>query len=160
VYELADCAEGDFEIYFTCDNAFNPCDGDNPTSSSATRLIDPFDNPLPYNQEPAMLTVTAEAVSVCDDGEVCTLNDLCSNMVCAGNYQVSYYGDIVVQKGDDGVPDITDLLCALAGYLNPAACPQADIAPCGGDGFIDVGDVLAIVDGYAGIYACPAPCPP
>jgi len=159
VYQLADykptnCAQANFEIVFKCGSS-TPCDGS--ACPCLTDLRDEFNNPLPFNPQHAVVTVGDG--TPCDDGQPCTLNDICSSSKCVGTYQASYYGDIVVQPGGDGYPDITDILCALDGFRNAADCPQADIAPCGGDGIIDVGDVLAVVDGFAGTFACPAPCP-
>jgi hypothetical protein len=87
------------------------------------------------------------------------MDDVWANSICAGTYQVRSYGNILVQPGDDGLPDIGDLLCCLDGFRIALECPEADIAPCGGNGEIDIGDVLAMLDAFTGLFACPTPCP-
>jgi hypothetical protein len=155
IYEVSDCPGGEFQVALKC-SATTPC---GETENMSFTYIRNDGETLPFNAEHALLTVSQTATA-CNDGQPCTVNDLCGNAVCAGTYQVSYYGDIVVQPGDDGVPDITDVLCVLDGFRNAADCANGDIAPCGGDGAIDVGDVLAILDGFQGIFPCPDPCPP
>jgi hypothetical protein len=113
--------------------------------------------PLPFNVETATFALY-EGTS-CDDGQFCTMDDVWANSICAGTYQVRSYGNILVQPGDDGLPDIGDLLCCLDGFRIALECPEADIAPCGGNGEIDIGDVLAMLDAFTGLFACPTPCP-
>lgn len=156
VYEFTDCAAGEFMVWFGCDGQDTPCNGGMPSPIDRTLPQDESEELLTYNQEIAL----AELAQSCDDGNPCTVSDTCSVTGCLGAYQARYNGDIVVQPGGDGHPDVSDLLCALDGFRNAAECPQGDISPCGGDRKIDVGDVLAMLDAFAGIFACPAPCPP
>ncbi len=72
------------------------------------------------------------------------------------------YGDVFptgYAVGDCKV-DLDDILCALAGFAQPSACPDANVMPCGGDAAIDVDDILAVVAAFGGNYSCPHPIPP
>ena len=75
-----------------------------------------------------------------------------------GTPRTILYADIV-PAGGNGVIDLDDVLCALAGFAAAAACPAADLAPCEGNGIIDLDDVLAVLATFAGTPPCPDPCP-
>lgn len=96
----------------------------------------------------------------CDDGNDCTLDDACLEGACTGTQLLDLYGD-VAPPGGDGIVEVSDILCLLAGYALPSDCPDGDIFPCPNpDGLIEVGDVLAGLAAYAGNPPCPDPCPP
>ena len=95
----------------------------------------------------------------CDDGNDCTADDRCTLAACTGTPVVVLFGD-VVPPGGNGIADIDDLLCVLAGFADAAECPDGDLAPCGGNGVIDIDDVLVELLAFAGEFACPHPCPP
>jgi hypothetical protein len=144
-YRVSICATGQHQIDFECDAAGTQCNGKATTTGSSTRIIDaPGTGVIGFTYEVVLFDVDS-----CDDGDLCTVYDECSMGTCEGTYQASFYGDLVIQPGDDGIPDVTDLICALDGFRLASACPQADIAPCGGDGTRDVGDVLVILDLFA-----------
>lgn len=65
------------------------------------------------------------------------------------------YGDVT----RDGLINLDDLLCVLAGFANPADCPEADLAPCQGNGLIDLDDILKVLAAFAGQAGCPGLCP-
>jgi hypothetical protein len=159
VYQLTDyqpkgCTQADFEILLKC-GAFDVCDGE--ACYCLTELRDETDMPVPFN---AQIAVIAAGDGVqCDDGQGCTMNDVCGGGTCTGTYHSRFYGDLVVDPNGDGYPDIADVLCSTDGFQDFSMCPQADISPCGGDGIIDVSDVLAVVEAFAGFFACPDPCP-
>ena len=63
------------------------------------------------------------------------------------------YGDV----DRNGVINIFDLLCVLAGFAGDFnVCPfeDDDLAPCGGNGLINIFDLLAVLGGFAGIDPC------
>lgn len=54
-----------------------------------------------------------------------------------------------------GGVDLDDLLCALSGFADPTACPQADVVAsssgeCPPDGVTDLADIFAIIDSFGG----------
>lgn len=98
--------------------------------------------------------------NLCDDGDPCTEVDACELGSCVGTQVVRLFGDIM-PSGGDGVSDVDDLLCVLAGIANFADCSDGDLMPCvTGDGVIDVDDLLAELGCFASNYACSHPCPP
>ncbi len=94
----------------------------------------------------------------CDDQDECSIEDCnVGPNVCEYTFLTILYADVV----RNGIVDLNDLLCVLAGFEDPSFCPNGDIAPCdGGDGNIDVADVLAAVAAFEGNGPCPDPCPP
>lgn len=69
-------------------------------------------------------------------GPICTLTvTLCG-----------VYGDVT----QDGVTDLDDILCAIAGFSTFEDCPTGDIAPCGGNGIIDLDDILEVIAAFGG----------
>lgn len=70
---------------------------------------------------------------------------------------VRIFGD-VAPEGGDGIVEVGDVLCVLAGYGDLSLCPDGDIAPCNGDGIIEVSDVLNVLAAYAGNGPCANSC--
>lgn len=97
--------------------------------------------------------------NVCDDGDECTRNDVCTGGVCTGEPFVVLFGD-VAPPGGNLIVNLDDLLCVLNGFGAPASCPGADLVPCGGNGVVNLDDILAELAAFAGTYVCPSPCPP
>ncbi|MEK6676753.1 MAG: hypothetical protein AABZ47_14005 [Planctomycetota bacterium] len=94
----------------------------------------------------------------CDDGDNCTVRDVCVNGDCVG-IQV-LHGDIT-PPGGDGVVDLDDLIILLNGFADYASFPEADIYPCEGpNGITDLDDLIALLGAFAGSNVCPHPCPP
>ncbi len=54
----------------------------------------------------------------------------------------------------NGFVDVLDLVCVVAGFGDPEACPTADIAGCEANGFIDVFDIVAVVGAFGGDDPC------
>ena len=93
--------------------------------------------------------------SLCVDGDPCTA-DTCKPDTgeCVHVWGAFPFGDL----NNDGLIDLDDLLCTLAGFADMADCPSADLFPCGGNHVIDTDDVLAVLDAFAGVPICPSPC--
>lgn len=68
------------------------------------------------------------------------------------------YADIAPWPVPDGLVELADVLCGLAGYSNLEDCAQGDIAPCFGDDLIELSDILALLSAYSGDYLCEGPC--
>jgi len=99
--------------------------------------------------------------NACDDGDDCTVSDMCSAGMCDGTPIVILFADVAPPGGDDMI-DINDILCVLDDFTDPANCSgNGDLIPCGGGGDgVDLNDILAELGAFNGIYACPHPCPP
>jgi hypothetical protein len=92
----------------------------------------------------------------CNDGNPCT-QDSCNAGHCAHQPVSRPYGDLF-PAGGDGIVDVDDIACELAGFINLQDCPAADLEPCGGDGDVDVDDIVAELDAFIGVAQCPDPC--
>jgi hypothetical protein len=147
-YEVSQCATGTIELGF--ENYTLPDGGQ---SSDQTRLRSGDGVVVTFNVVGTTLNVVG-----CTDGDFCTLNDVCSQEICAGTYTSMVFGELVTDL-TPGVVEVEDLMCMVFGFAYLAWCPQGDIEPCGGDGDIDVDDLVFIVAAYMGIYYCPTPCP-
>lgn len=80
---------------------------------------------------------------------------------CDGNGipdEEEIYGDVHPPPFGDGVVDLDDVLCVLAGFEDLGQCPNGDIYPCGGNGVLDIDDVIAILAAFGGDPACLSPC--
>lgn len=75
----------------------------------------------------------------------------CPSGVCV--YNCVRYGD-VQPPGGNGIVNLDDILCILAGFSNPATCPNADINPCGGNVIINLDDILAVLGAFSGANPC------
>ena len=96
--------------------------------------------------------------AACDDGDACTVNDVCSDGLCAGTFECRVYGDVAPAYC---VVDVDDILYVLDGFADPPSFPNADIEPCvTGDGDVDVDDILGVLDAFSGNALCSDPCPP
>lgn len=67
------------------------------------------------------------------------------------------HGDLFPTTGD-GLVDLDDVLCALAGFSNELDCPHADLFPCEGNGVIDLDDILSVLGAFSGQADCPDRC--
>ncbi len=121
-------------------------------SDNNTCTDDSFDGALGCQYAPRL--------GPCDDGDPCTRNDTCDDAAtCLGSPVV--FGDVFPIGIGDGIVELGDILCLVAGYDVLADCPDGDIIPCGGgDGLIELSDLMAGLDGYSGIDTCLTPCPP
>lgn len=81
----------------------------------------------------------------------------CNHATCTGGacrYACVRYGDVAPFPGGNRIVNLDDILCVLAGFANPTACPNADIAPCEGNLIINLDDILAVLGAFAGGNPC------
>lgn len=67
------------------------------------------------------------------------------------------FGD-VTPPGGNGLVNLDDILCVLAGFSSVANCLDGDIQPCGGNGVINLDDILGVLAAFAGANTCPSGC--
>lgn len=83
-------------------------------------------------------------------------DNACNHATCTGTCQYTCvrYGDVAPFPGGNNIVNLDDILCILAGFANPASCPNADISPCGGNAIINLDDILADLGAFAGSNTC------
>jgi len=103
------------------------------------------------------ITFGAEAIC-CDAADDCRYdprNNACNQMTCVADgcmYACVKYGD--VKAPPDGLINLDDILCVLAGFGNFVVCPDSDIRPCGANGIINLDDILGVLGAFAGANSC------
>lgn len=65
------------------------------------------------------------------------------------------YGDVIEPFASPPIVQTTDILCAVEGFGNYCACPNADIDGCAPSGVpISTGDILQVVQAFGGADPC------
>lgn len=64
----------------------------------------------------------------------------------------SVFGDVKTPL--DGIVNIDDILCVLAGFSNFSNCPLGDLQPCFGNGVISLDDILWVLAAFGGVDHC------
>lgn len=97
-----------------------------------------------------------DAIMPCDDDAACLDEDVCSFNFCDTSACDAFtirYGDVAEPFG--GLVQTSDILCAVEGFGNYSACPNADIAGCAPSGVpIGTNDILAVVAAFGGDDPC------
>ncbi len=98
----------------------------------------------------AEVAISCLLPSQCLDGSACT-HDFCEDDFCA--YSPVEYGN--VDGAGSALPNLDDILCAIAGFANINNCPNADLQPnCMGDNSITIDDILAVLSAFTGADPC------
>lgn len=82
-------------------------------------------------------------------------NNACNHATCPGGncvYSCVRFGD--VQTPPNGLVNLDDILCVLAGFANFSTCINGDIHPCGGNGLVNLDDILAVLGAFSGANPC------
>lgn len=98
----------------------------------------------------------ANTITLCDGDAACLDENVCSYNFCDTSGCEAFsirYGDVAEPFG--GLVQTSDILCAVQGFGNYSACPNADIAGCALSGIpIATNDILAIVAAFGGEDPC------
>lgn len=65
------------------------------------------------------------------------------------------YGDVKLPR--NGLVNLDDILCVLAGFGGYSVCPTGDIAGCVHNGVINLDDILAVLTAFSGASPCACP---
>lgn len=88
----------------------------------------------------------------CDDMSICSC-DQCNEGGCSYTPNVKF-GDSTA----NGIVNLDDILCTLAGFANNSICQRADWGPnCNADGIISLDDILATLAAFSGANHCGCP---
>lgn len=88
----------------------------------------------------------------CVDDEA---NNACNHATCPGgecSYVCVRFGD--AKSPPNGIINLNDILCVLAGFANINDCAEGDLQPCGGNALINLEDILGVLNAFGGANPC------